>query len=119
MGISFGLLLFTMFYAPHKPLVFTAPHSPAPAPKVAQTAPKQPTVVVYRLGVDPHGTDELQPSDTYPAVPYGPPMITICYKDELGDWVVGTTTLYSGNADTKFEDSTDRYEYTGSCPHEN
>lgn len=116
--MTFGLLLFAMFYGPHKPLVFTAPHNPAPVVEVAQTAPKQATAPVYRPGVDPHGTDEIQPSAPVwdGDMPYGVPTITICFKDELGDWVIGETTLYSGNADTKFEDSADRYEYKGACP---
>jgi hypothetical protein len=104
--MTFGLLLFAMFYAPHKPPVFKAPHNHLPIGLSVHTTPKalpafQPAPVL------------LTPSNE-DSVPNGVPLINICYKDDSDAWVVGTTTLYSGN--TKFEDSAERYEYTGSCP---
>lgn len=128
-NLAFGLLVYTMFYTPYTAPVFTAPHN-----EVAS----QEAITAYMPGVDPHGTDELQPNtkligpvngqmptpyyqkqevpqSEYPAVPYGVPMITVCYKNEAGQWLIEQRTLYSGNADTIFTETPDQYIYRGTC----
>lgn len=104
--------------------VFNMPISPPVAAEVREDyvqpgAIPSTTRTIGRVGDQlptPYYLPQEVPQNEYPPVPEGVQMITVCYKNDAGEWLLEQRTLYSGNWDTRFEDSEFAYEYQGVCP---
>lgn len=124
--MTFALLVLAMILSPHKAPEFRAPHNQvsiasAPTPMSEPAASSSVLSPSKRLigpsngqMPTPYYLPQEVPQNEYPAAPEGVPMITVCYKNDAGQWVVEVRTLYTGN--TRFEPYGDSYEYTGTCP---
>lgn len=127
MSSAFALLVLAMILSPHKAPEFRAPNNHIEQ-KVQEQTPiakgtrtflqQQPTQRLIGPSngqmPTPYYLSQEVPQNEYPAAPEGVPMITVCYKNDAGQWVVEVRTFYSGN--TPFEPSDTAYEFTGVCP---